>query len=228
MQKIPKSEPRILLWDLETTHLKADFGTILCAGFRWLGEKEVFVPAISDYSGWKKEPWNDKRLVKEFSEILASADIWVTYYGKLFDVPYMQTKLLEHNLPLLPPKPHVDLYFVVKSNTTLSRKRLDNVARHLKLKSQKTPVIGDGWKKAMCGDEKSIKYVVDHCIADVKILEEAYMRLRPLVRQHPRTSLSTLCATCGGNDVQRRGTRIQGKRLVQQFCCNSCGSWGHV
>jgi hypothetical protein len=191
-----------------------------------LGEKTVHVPSIMQFPGWKKDATNDKRLVKEFYDVLVSADIWVTYYGKGFDVPYFQAKLLEHGLPYLPNTPHVDLYFTVKSNLAISRKSLANVSWFLRLEAKKTPVDGRSWKRAMAGHAPSIRYVIDHCKADVLVLEEAYMKLRPLVRQHPRVGEFLLCSHCGSHKIQRRGIAMcAGAKQQQRIQCMECGAW---
>ena len=31
--------PKILFWDIESTHLCADFGVVLCIGYKFLGDK---------------------------------------------------------------------------------------------------------------------------------------------------------------------------------------------
>lgn len=224
----PEGHAKILFFDIECTNLKPDFGTVLCIGWKWLGEKKVSVPAITDYKGWKKEPWNDKRLIQDFAKVMEEADVWVTYNGKRFDVPYIQAKLLIHGLTVLPNTPHVDLYQVVRHAIVLSRKSLANVAKNLKLKAEKTPVEGDHWLRAMCGNEKSIKYVVDHCIADVLLLEEAYHRLKPLVRQHPIVVRGNTCRSCGSKKVQKRGQYRTTKKLKQRTRCMDCGAWAVI
>lgn len=220
-------DAKILLWDLETTHLKADFGTLLCAGYKWLGEKKIYVPTIADTKRFQRDPTDDYDLVKSFAEVLREADIWVTYFGKGFDVKFMQAKMLEHGLGILPNTPHVDLYFVVKQNLALSRKSLGNVATFLNFEAAKTPVDGRTWKKAMAGSRAALKYIVDHCRADVALLEEAYLMLRPLVRQHPRVAQAIEpCRVCGGTRLQRRGLAVRvtkGERY--RWHCQNCGSW---
>lgn len=219
-------DPRILLFDIETTHLKADFGTLLCFGFKWFGESKVEVPSIADFSAWKKDPTNDKGLVKAAAEVLSSADMWVTYYGKGFDVKYLNSKLLEHDLPVLPNIPHVDLFYTVRGNLALSRKSLANVSYFLKLDATKTPVEGRIWKRAMVGHEDSLRYIIRHCRSDVLVLEEAYLKLRPLVRTHPRVRGFGPCRFCGSEELQRRGRVINAlKKEKQRVVCKECGGW---
>lgn len=216
---------KILLWDIESTGLKGDFATILCIGYKWFGEKAVSVISITDFPEFTKDPNNDGPLMKAFMKIYNQADMTVTYYGTGFDRKMMYTKLLEHNLEIPANIPMVDLFWTVKGNTTLSRKSLATVAEFLKLKTHKTLVLGRIWKKAMSGHAPSIKYIIKHCIADVKVLEETYVRLRPLVRTHPRVDGAEPCRYCGSLRLQRRGLARTALAVRQRVQCQKCGGW---
>lgn len=221
-----KTDAKILIFDIETTHLKADFGTMLSFGYKWLGDKYPTVLSIMDYKGWKNDPTDDSKLARDAYKILEQADMFVTYFGKGFDVKYLNAKMLEHGLPIIPNTAHVDLFYTVKANLALSRKSLGNVGYFLGLNAEKTPVEGRIWKKAMVGDQDSIRYVIEHNAADVDLLEEAYLKLRPLVRQHPRVSTIDECRACGSDKVQRRGYSVSVLRGPQyRIKCTECGHW---
>lgn len=221
------SKAKILLWDIECTHLKADFGTVLAIGFKWYGDKKVHCLKITDFP--MKHIIDDRGLIQAFMEIIGQADLIVTYNGLNFDVKYLKSKLLKYRLPPFPPRsvlPHVDLYFTVKENMAITRKSLANVSNFLELKATKTPVTGNQWMLATAGDRKALKYVVDHCIADVELLEEAYDRLRALVATHPRVNGWGPCRTCGAEKMQSRGYSITGqKHRKRKLQCQSCGAW---
>lgn len=226
MSKVNKNPARILSWDIETTHLKADFGTMLCVGYKWLHEKTVHVPSITDYPDWQKNMTDESRLLKDFKKVYESADMLVTYFGKGFDVKFLQAKFLEHGLGVAPNIPHVDLFYTVKANFALSRKSLQNVGYYLDLNTEKTPVEGKIWRRAATGHKPSIDYIVRHCKADVQMLEELYLRLRPLVRQHPRVAARGECSACGSRLLQARGralTSTKGER--HRYQCQECGHW---
>lgn len=217
---------RILVWDIETSDLRADWGTTLCIGYKWYGESDVHVMSIMDYPNWKKDVTDDSRLVKDFHKIMMEADMYVTYFGKGFDLKWMNTKFLEHGLPILPNTAHVDLFYTAKSNLNLSRKSLDNVSRTFKLEDKKYRVDGDIWKKARVGDPESLKQVIEHCHADIVITEQAYELLRPLIRQHPRVSEYECCQACGSEKLQRRGKALSTtKGARQRVQCQNCGHW---
>jgi uncharacterized protein YprB with RNaseH-like and TPR domain len=218
---------RVLIWDLETTGLQADFGTILCVGYKWLGEKDVHIISLPDYKGFRKDPTNDKPLVKDFLKIYNSADLTIAYNGVNFDRPYLLAKVMEHGLQVPPNVPMQDPYWTVRSNLRISRKSLANVTALLGLEKRKTPVEGKVWKRAMAGHADSIRYIVKHCRRDVEVLEETYLRLRPLMRTHHRLSDDLgQCRYCTSDKLHSKGrqvTKLKGEaRRVQ---CQKCGSW---
>lgn len=202
-----------------------DFATLLCAGYKWLGEKKVYVPSIMDYDNWQDDVTDDKKLVADFLKIYNSADVTVTYYGTGFDRPALIAKALEHNLPLPANIPMVDLFYTVKSNMAISRKSLQNVGYYLGLSNEKTPVEGKVWRRAMGGHANSIKFIKEHCAADVRVLEEAYLKLRPLIRTHPRVSSYDSCAACGGAVIRRGYALTTTKGYRGRYQCKSCGHY---
>lgn len=207
--------------------MDADFGTLLAVGYKWLGEKKVTVLAITDYEGFADDPTNDKQLVADFLKVYETADMTVAYNGILFDRPWLLAKCLEHSLPIPPSIPLQDPYFTVKSNLRISRKSLQNTAYFLRLSHEKTPVEGRIWKRAGAGHRPSIKYIVDHCKADVLVLEELYLYLRPLMRTHWRLG-GTLdqCRFCSSKRLQSRGgIMTKNKGEVRRVKCSDCGGW---
>jgi len=225
--------PRILLLDIECTNLDADYGYTMCVGYKWYGEKKIHVPSVLDYAdAFGKDPTNDKHLMRDIHKVMSQADMWVTFYGKMFDVPYLMARMLHHKLPILPPIPHVDLYFTAKTNLKVSSRRLGNLIDHLGLKARKTRLSGPIWVRAAAGHTPSLKYIKDHCYHDINALSELYTLLRPLVRLHPNvtgkytTAEKGKCRICGSDRLQWRGrlllTRTSAKRRVH---CSNCGSW---
>jgi uncharacterized protein YprB with RNaseH-like and TPR domain len=217
---------KILIWDLECTDLKSDWGTLLCVGYKYLGDEQPTVISIMDYEGWEKDVTNDRKLVTAFHKILSECDMQVTFYGKMFDMPWMTGKFLEYELAPLPNIPHVDLFFTARSNMRITRKSLDSISKYLHLPQKKYYVEGALWKLARVGNPEAIKKVIQHCAADIKVTEALYHRLRPLVRMHPRVNGYEACAACGSKKLQRRGKALSTtKGARQRVQCQGCGSW---
>lgn len=222
-----KASKRVLAFDIESTGLDADFGTLLCVGYKWLGENKVHVVSVLDTPAFKKDPTNDKYVVKEFLKVYKEADVALTYNGILFDRPYILAKTLAYGLEVPPNVPMIDLYFTVKSNLRISRKNLWTVQKFLNLENSKSGVDGKIWRRAAVGHEPSIKWIVKHCKDDVKVLEEAYLKLRPLVRTHYRLSRDLgHCRYCDSSRLQSRGTSVtKNKGPVRRIQCQDCSGW---
>lgn len=222
------TEPRILFLDIESTSLEADFGYMLAFGYKWLGGRTKVLSILTSQlpcGTCHRVEGDDRVLTGEVHKVMSAADMLVTWYGKGFDVPFINSRVIDAGLPPLPSTPHVDLYFTARHHLKLSSNRLASVQNFLQLKTEKTPLTRRVWRRAQAGDVPSIKYVVDHCRADVDVLEQAYEKLKPYVRQHPFVGSVKACRVCGG-PVQKRGyalTALRGPRCRVQ--CTGCGAW---
>ena len=215
------SKPRIITFDTEFCNLNANFGYLICGSWKVFGEKKI--RSVISY-----KPWEDKKIVKKLCEVLTEADLIVTWYGTYCDLPYIQSRLLYHNLHPMPPVPHVDGWWIARKKMRLHSNRLDSVAGFLGL-PQKVPVTTRQWTEAYMGKRSAIDYLKVRCEQDVKLTEQVYERIRPLLTTHPNLSLTVgaqTCPTCGTKDkLQRQGSRIARTRTVQRYQCQACGGW---
>ena len=215
--------PRIMFLDIEATNLAANFGYILCIAWKWDGENDVHYLSIDDSPDFDKDPTNDKALVTAFAKEAEKADIAVFHYGERFDWPFINTRLLYHNLPPLPNVKMIDTWRIAKYRLRLNSNRLASVSELLGV-AEKTPLSGPIWIKAMAGNKKAIAYVVEHCVQDVRVLEQVYQRISPFRPDNPKLS-QTGCPTCGSYDFQQRGKSVTLAGKKQRRSCNNCGHW---
>jgi uncharacterized protein YprB with RNaseH-like and TPR domain len=221
-------EPKVLIWDIESTNLKATFGTILCIGWKWLGQKTIHIPTIIETS--KGGMLDDHGLVKNFAEVYNEADYHVTHYGPRFDLPMVQSKLIKYGEPPLPPKLAIDTWRVARNNLQLHSNRLGSLAEFLGVEHEKSPIRFDQWLKAAFGDRAALREVKEHCRLDVIVLEEVFIKLRPWIREEPVRHLfvstpDMACTSCGSERLQRRGFHISRTRRYQRYQCQDCGKW---
>jgi uncharacterized protein YprB with RNaseH-like and TPR domain len=230
-----KKQPFIAAWDLETSSLNANGGFIICASIvDVLNGQKVKTFRVDDYAGWKRDPWHDKGVVGDVSRYISDADLWVTYYGKRFDFPFLNTRILYWrgngiDIPHLANVPHIDLYDTAKRRLKLHSNRLQ-VVSDLLGNGDKTPLELPVWLRAAGGDKRSIEYVVEHCEKDAIILANNYLDLRPIIRVHPHLSLlsggeAESCSSCGSDRTQRRGTYATEATVRQRWYCVDCGRW---
>lgn len=159
-------------YDIESTNLNANYGYILCIGWKHLGDKKVHCASIDQSPGFKKDPTNDAWVVKTFAEEISKSDIICGWYSSKFDWPFIQSRLLAHELSTMPSIPHVDLWRTAKYQLKLNSNRLASVSEFLNLE-EKTPIRSREWIRAMAGHRPAIKYVVDHCLSpDYRVLTQ--------------------------------------------------------
>ena len=98
--------PRTIFIDLETTGLSGGAGTVaflVGCGFFDLGAFQVRQFLLTSYAA-------ERALLAAVADFFAGADLIVTYNGKSFDVPMMETRWLFHRLRMpLEEVPHFDM-----------------------------------------------------------------------------------------------------------------------
>jgi hypothetical protein len=211
---------RILSWDLECSNLAADFGIILCCGFKELGTSKPDVISILDYLDSTKDLIRaEKRMLVDISKRLLDCDIWLTHFGSWFDIPFVNTRLLYHGLPTLPPSyPHVDTWKVSKNRLKLRNNRLITISEFLGTKESKNAIKPEQWIRALGGHAPSMAYIV----------AQTYKRLRPLITDHPNKGLIDGrggCSVCGAQRLQKRGFHVTRTRKYARYQCMQCGAW---
>jgi uncharacterized protein YprB with RNaseH-like and TPR domain len=222
---------KVLLLDIEASSLEADFGHCYCFGYKWLGEKRPRILSMTDYAKpcttcKRVDTMSDKRLMQTVYPLMSQADVWVGWYSKGYDIRFLNTRMLDAGLPPLPPVAHVDLYWTARWQLKLSSNRLASVQDFLQLKASKTPLNKRVWRQAQAGHGPSLRYIEEHCLADVEVLEQAYEKLRPLVRSHPHVRGQGPCRVCGSEKLQRRGLAVgTWVKPRYRYQCQECGAW---
>lgn len=168
--------------DIETTGLGADFGFALCACIKSGNSDKTYTFRIDDYKGYRKDLCNDKPLILDICKAIDDFDVIVHYNGDNFDLPFLDTRLAIHGEKRRVSLIHsVDLYPIVKKKMRLNSNKLDTVATALGLSEQKTKLVPQIWLRASHGSKEDLNYIVEHCQADVLVLELAFTRLKPFI-----------------------------------------------
>jgi len=170
-------------FDLETTNLKANFGRILCASVAdMFGNVRTFRIDEAPYARARRR--DDIALCVALRDYLEQFDVIMGWYSKMFDVPYLNTRLLIGNeRPLRADIMHVDaIWKAKKGSMALNSARLDTLAKTFRLDVQKTGLDPDIWNDAAEGEKEAMDYVVEHCEADVLVLRKVFHILKPLIK----------------------------------------------
>lgn len=176
LQEKPNKQ-RIGHFDIEASNLDADYGIMLSYAIKEHGTDKIYKDVIT-----KKDinsPGLDKRIVQNCIKDIQKFDRIVGFYSTKFDIPFIRTRALIHNLdfPKFKSILHTDMYYYAKHRLKLSSNRLENVCRNLMGDSNKTRIDSKYWVKALRGDKKSLDYILDHNIKDVIDLERVFNKL---------------------------------------------------
>lgn len=228
---------KVWAWDLETSSLNANGGFVIAASVVDVSNPSKVIRSyrIDDYAGWSRDPWCDRELVRDLSKFLSTADVWITYYGKRFDSPFLNTRIVYwrskgYKIDHLESVPHIDLYDTAKRKLRLHSRRLQ-VVSDLLGHGDKTPLDLPVWLKAAGGHKKSIDFVAKHCDVDSIILAKNYVELLPLIPAHPHVGMllggkaADSCPNCGSTDLQKRGKYTTPATIRQRLFCKGCGRW---
>lgn len=179
---------RFAIVDFECTSLKSDQGILLCAGIKELGRPSKVI-GLHEFKRSLDKLKPDKYLAAAIRDQLESFDVWVTWNGKMFDVPFLQDRLMLCDERKLERRKHIDvMYYARAGQSRLSSSKLDWVARQLELPVQKTSLDLKVWKRAEIEALERFKhgrdnydYIIEHCKKDLKVTEKVYERLAPRI-----------------------------------------------
>jgi uncharacterized protein YprB with RNaseH-like and TPR domain len=166
-------------FDLETTNLDANYGHILCSSIR---DRQTGETLTHDTVS------SDTEILAQIRETLEQYDYVVTFFGTRFDIPYLNTRLLMAGMKPVGLTRHVDMYYTARHMLRLNSNRMTVVEESLFGKTIKTRLNGQIWIDAAqrfhceCGArnekaEAAMEYIKDHCIKDVKSLQDIFEEL---------------------------------------------------
>lgn len=161
----------IAFWDLETTFSTQPL--VLCGGIA-----DQFGRVTQFSKG--EDITNDHDLVVSIRDALESYDIWVTWNGKLFDVPVLNGRLAYHGERTLGPRMHIDaMYGASGSNMRIGRRSLQSVSEYFDVANKKTPLTPRVWDAAMAGSADAYKLILEHNYQDCLVTRDVFAHLKP-------------------------------------------------
>ena len=200
---------------------------MMCAAAKWYDiEKPMFYMAPA-YAHHMPDEW----VLEDLYDAVNLADILVTYNGKKFDIPRLNTAFLEAGFS--PPKPyqHIDLYQVVRKEFGNPSNKLDYITNRLLDHGKVSHEGHDLWVEAMMGDPDAWRRMKEYNIGDVMITEELYDYIKGWIPNHPNVLLYDenpglkACPKCGSSHYQSRGTRQLATGIYNQYQCQQCFGW---
>ena len=172
--------------DIETTSLNANtpMAMMLCWYIKTEGRRE-YESCCIDPKDMHNPEIQDKKVVAALCDVILSHkyDILCTFYGTGFDIKFMRSRALKHDMdfPVYGETLHLDLYYATRAKLKLHSNRLAHACEYFGIKG-KTELKLSTWNDAAFGDPKAIQYIYQHNKADVDILEKLYRKLRSHIK----------------------------------------------
>lgn len=159
--------------DIEATGLRGDYNSVLVVSVRRFGGKPVSFSV--------KRAGLDKDVVLKAKSALEELDVWCTYYGKGFDIPMLNTRLLQHGARPIEKRHHIDLYYTLKANLLTARRSQGHLLSWLHSPAQKMGVSAEVWNQVLAAPRKAMPEMIARCESDTEGLAALYNRTKHLI-----------------------------------------------
>jgi uncharacterized protein YprB with RNaseH-like and TPR domain len=173
---------RIVMFDIEATHLKPNVGRILCCSFKPLGG-EVYTFSGHEKRFKERDTFDDSKLAMAIIDELQKYDVIVGWNSKQFDVKFINSRAMRSPQGRTKdPQFHVDGMWSWRSKSQ-AWSGLANVQKFLlpDNAAEKTSIAWDKWMQALGWDkglrETAMQEIIEHCELDVIVLEDVYLRM---------------------------------------------------
>lgn len=160
-------------FDIETSSFDANFGIILCAVIKGIGQKRPTILRADELCPtWDTSRSDDSIITASIVEELSKYDVLCAHNGARFDLPFIRSKMVRWNLGTFPNKKLVDPCLLARNKLRLGSNSLASIASFIGA-GDKTPVDGRVWLQAsLDGDRGAMSKIVAHCVRDVQVLDK--------------------------------------------------------
>lgn len=172
--------PVVYVLDIETTSLAADAGQVVCIGMaEYFKGKERII--------FVKKPEEEKSSLREFIEFFQQVNIYFTWGGLGFDVPFLISRCVRLRIdpsPMLEAR-HIDLMEVSKNHLRLSSNSLQSVSRYLGMPFTEEYLGIDVprlYAEHLAGKKGRKAIIINHCRNDLRRILAVAKLLRPLIQ----------------------------------------------
>ncbi len=197
---------------------------IICICYKWSDNDKVY------HLNWDKKQC-DKLMLQKFIKILNEADEIVGHNSDKFDIKWIRTRCLFHNISMMPSYQSLDTLKAVRGGMNFPSNRLDSIGRYLgegkKIKTTEE-LWFDVWRK---NSKTALKGMIDYCKQDVVLLEKIFNKINPYINNKAGIDrdFKSDCPECGSNDMRVKAykTSAAGAKYVS-LQCHDCGKYHKV
>ncbi len=178
---------------------------IICVSWKWLDEDQVY------NLEWDSEQ-DDKSLLENFIPVLNEADLIVAHNGDRYDLKFIKTRALIHDLPMLVDYPQFDTLKVAKKKFMFNSNKLDYISEYLGF-GNKIKTSMELWDDIILKScPKAMDKMVEYCDMDVVLLEKVYKKL--VSWENPKMHLGVLQGKTKQTSPISGGNRLEKIKTV--------------
>jgi DNA polymerase III epsilon subunit-like protein len=195
---------------------------IICICYKWEHEK------IVKFLKWDNKQ-NDKKMVQAIVKVLGEADEIVGQNILDFDIAWIRTRAIFHNIITNPHYKIIDTLKFSRRNMYFNSNKLDYLGKYMGFGGKIKTEFGL-WKKILLDNDKNaLALMVKYCKRDVVLLEKVYKRLADHMPAHTHSGVldgndKWTCPRCSSSSVKLNRTMFSAMgTLKRQMICKSCG-----
>jgi len=193
------------------------YAQIISISWKWEGDDKVY------HVDWGINKQCDKKLLKTFIKELDKADEIVAHNGDRFDIKWIRTRALFHDIEMRDTYIMIDTLKLCKKYFNLPSNKLSEVAKYFNLTRKIDSGGMNTWMRIVFHkDKEALNHLHYYCDGDVITLEEVYNKLKPYVRNKSNYAVLTggdrfSCPECNSNHVHLNKTYTTAAGTLQHF-----------
>lgn len=207
---------------------------VICAAWKWEGNKAVFSSkwepqadlrtftiGPTTYEGYHLV-FDDRPAIEPLIQAMDKADEIVMQNGDKFDVPWLRSRALFHQIPMKPSYKTFDTLKKSRGAFYLNSHRLDYRRKYCGGRG-KIKTDYELWYKIQTENHQpSLKYMMKYCSEDVRELEKDFKAIQPYVTHNTHAGVALgrpkwTCAVCGTHDVKHNKEYITAAGTTKHY-----------
>jgi len=147
---------------------------IICISWKWEHEDKV------NHLDWGLKKQCDKKLLEKFIPILESANQSVGHNADGFDLKWIRSRAMFHNIPMSPYFNTIDTYKIIKSICNLPSYSLANSCKYFGLVNKRDSGGDATWNGVQFEkSQEALDTMIHYCDGDILSLQDLYEKVRP-------------------------------------------------
>ena len=198
--------------------------SIICICYKWEDDKET-------HSFTWDAKQNDKKMLQSFIKVVNDADELVGHNGDKFDLAWIRTRCLFHQIDMFPNYQTIDTLKVARSKFKFNSNKLNYIAQFLGIGS-KIKTEFDLWKDiALKNCPIAMAKMVKYCKMDVILLEKVHKKLSNHIQAKTHYGVrfgeyKGSCPECGSSEIMKQRDIVLASGVKKiQYKCKVCGKY---